>query len=183
MSSPRVWTKHGLGHGLPYGPPYGLPVVDFLELVSALLQTCVNNVLHQSVIPTTLFEFCPPSDRRTGILTGGWLESRCKLSKVRTQLHPNKCEKVQNVVRGPYIFSAQYYCVQREKWDCSVTTQFAQPFEPIIALRSHGYAHTFNSEVSFSNIIFFLNFPKCCLNLKIERKQKLGPELNFFFFF
>ena len=56
-------------------------------------------------------------------------------------------------------------------------------FEPIIALRSHGHAHTFNSEVSFPNIIFFLNFPKCCLNnLKIERKQKLGPELNFFFF-
>ena len=27
-----VWTKRGLGHGLPYG----LPVVDFLELVSAL---------------------------------------------------------------------------------------------------------------------------------------------------
>ena len=42
------------------------------------------------------------------------MESRCKLSKVRTQLHPNKCEKVQNVVRGPYIFSAQYHCVQRE---------------------------------------------------------------------
>ena len=28
-TSPRLWTKHGLGHGLP--------VVDFLELVSALL--------------------------------------------------------------------------------------------------------------------------------------------------
>ena len=32
-----VWTKRGLGHGLPYGLPYGLAVVDFLELVSALL--------------------------------------------------------------------------------------------------------------------------------------------------
>ena len=29
----RVWTKRGLGYGLPNG----LPVVDFLELVSALL--------------------------------------------------------------------------------------------------------------------------------------------------
>ena len=33
----RVWTKRGLGHGLAYGLPNGLPVVDFLELVSALL--------------------------------------------------------------------------------------------------------------------------------------------------
>ena len=33
----RVWTKRSRGHGPPYGLPYGLPVVDFLELASALL--------------------------------------------------------------------------------------------------------------------------------------------------
>ena len=49
--------KSGVVHGLPYGPPYGLPVVNFLKLVSALLLTCINNMPHESVIPTTLF--CP----------------------------------------------------------------------------------------------------------------------------
>ena len=52
-----VWTKRGVGHGLPYGPPYGLSVVIFLKLGSALPLTCVNNMPHESVIPTTLF--CP----------------------------------------------------------------------------------------------------------------------------
>ena len=49
----RVWTKRGVGHG----PPYGLPVINFLKLGSALLLTCVNNMPHESVMPTTLF--CP----------------------------------------------------------------------------------------------------------------------------
>ena len=60
-----VWTKrgvgHGLGHGLGHGPPYGLsyglPVINRLNLGSALLLTCVNNIPHESVIPSTLF--CP----------------------------------------------------------------------------------------------------------------------------
>ena len=55
----RVWTKgevgHGVGHGLPYGLFYGLPVINFLKLGSALLLTCVNNMPHESVIPSTFF--------------------------------------------------------------------------------------------------------------------------------
>ena len=45
-----MWIKRGVGHvaghdipyGLPYESPYDLPVVNFLKLGSALLQTCVN---------------------------------------------------------------------------------------------------------------------------------------------
>ena len=90
-----MWTKrgvgHGVGHDLPYGPPHGLPVISFLKLGSPLLLTCVNNMPHESVIPTTLFSPFGGVSLKFSLQTRGRLESEkpeCRIKRVSGKLRP-----------------------------------------------------------------------------------------------
>ena len=111
-----MWTKrgigyglgHGVGHGLPYGlpycPSYGLPVVNFfLKLSSSLLQTSVNNVLHQSVISTTFFCSLGGVSPKFSKQTRGRWESAKRECRVNATSRQLSHERSLNIKRLPRI--------------------------------------------------------------------------------
>ena len=105
-----MWTKRGVGHGaghglpygLPYGPPYCLPVVIFFfkTRLSIAVNQCVNNMLHQSDISTTLF--CP---------LGGISRKFSKQTSGRSESEKPECPINTH---SDYQTKSSYYSTSRE---------------------------------------------------------------------